>query len=175
MVGVWSVVGKDQELTEECRGVFCLACSVFFSRPRIILLTSYLFFFFKVTTVTSSQCLFFRYFSYGVYYWLFFSNPSSSNSFFSNPQLPSGLGQCCSSCSRWGPIRCVLGDMRDVRYTSPEMLYTYTCTCAQRLVSVGVDISSLNVIMPFKKAQKLALEEEDSRFGIILISCGRSA
>lgn len=65
--------------------------------------------------------------------------------------------------------------MRDGSYTSPEMLYTYTCTCAQCLVSVGVDISSLNVIMPFKQAQKLALEEEDSRFGIILISCGRSA
>lgn len=57
--------------------------------------------------------------------------------------------------------------MRDGSYTSPEILYTYTCTCVQCLVLAGVYISSLNVIMPFRQTWKLALEE-DSRFGIFL-------
>ena len=56
--------------------------------------------------------------------------------------------------------------MTDGSHTCPEILYTHRCICVQCSVLVGVYISSLNVIMPLRQVQRLALEEADSRLGL---------
>lgn len=64
----------------------------------------------------------------------------------------------------------VLSDMTLV--TSPEIPCTHTGMCPQCLVLVGVNTSSAHLIMPLRQVQRLAVEEEDSKFRIILICCG---
>lgn len=64
--------------------------------------------------------------------------------------------------------------MTDGSHTAPGILYMHTCIYVPCSVLVGLYISSLIVIMPLRKVQRFALEEEDSRFGIIVISCGCS-
>lgn len=147
---------EKEQLIEEWRWVFCLTCS-----SILFWTVHYSLILFFLSTANSLQSLFLSQFSYAIYYWQCpLLCPSS---------LALQLGWASIVPAALAEVLC---DMTDSSHTSPETPCTHTCIRVQCLVLVGVYTSCLHLIMRLRQVQRFALEEEDSRLGIILICCG---